>query len=54
MDKGLGHGPGVDPIPVPEHPTAATEKLEDLVEGLMGEPEQSTADNKGKRPEHKK
>ncbi|MFD1176116.1 hypothetical protein ACFQ3W_07370 [Paenibacillus puldeungensis] len=54
MEKGLGHGPGVDPIPVPQHPTAATEKLEDLVEGLMGEPEQSTVGNKEKRTEHKK
>ncbi|MGG6310007.1 hypothetical protein [Paenibacillus macerans] len=33
----LGHGPGVDPIPVPKHPVAATEKAEDFVGEMMEE-----------------
>jgi len=32
-----GEGSGVDPIPVPKHPTAATEKLEDFVGEMMEE-----------------
>ncbi|MDU4698423.1 MAG: hypothetical protein E6Y08_21645 [Paenibacillus sp.] len=32
-----GEGSGVDPIPVPKHPTAATEKLEDFVGEMMDE-----------------
>ncbi|EES70972.1 hypothetical protein POTG_04415 [Paenibacillus sp. oral taxon 786 str. D14] len=32
-----GEGSGVDPIPVPKHPTSATEKLEDFVGEMMEE-----------------
>lgn len=39
-DEGLGHGPGVDRIPIPEEPLSSTEKLEDVVSALLeGEPE---------------
>lgn len=32
-----GKGSGVDPIPVPKHPTSATETLEDFVGEMMDE-----------------
>ncbi|MBW4841140.1 MAG: hypothetical protein KZY74_17250 [Paenibacillaceae bacterium] len=32
-----GKGSGVDPIPVPKHPTSATENLEDFVGEMMEE-----------------
>ncbi|MEF2964611.1 hypothetical protein V3851_02110 [Paenibacillus sp. M1] len=34
--KGLGSGPGVDPIPEPDHPSAAaTNMLEDVVDEML-------------------
>lgn len=33
--EGLGYGPGVDPIPVPENPTSSTDMLEDVVEEML-------------------
>lgn len=39
-DEGLGNGPGVDRIPLPEEPLSPTDKLEDVVSALLeGEPE---------------
>lgn len=32
-----GEGSGVDPIPVPKHPTSATENVEDFVGEMMDE-----------------
>lgn len=46
-----GKGPGVDPIPIPKHPTSATEKLEDFVGEMMDEwAETLTGEDKGKDP----
>lgn len=42
--KGLGYGPGVDPIPVPKNPTSSTDMIEDIVDEMLnGNEEKSTA-----------
>lgn len=41
--KGLGYGPGVDPIPVPKNPTSSTDMLEDVVDEMLNGNEEKSA-----------
>lgn len=39
--EGLGHGPGVDPIPTPDNDSvSATGKLEEVVDVLLNNPKE--------------
>lgn len=41
--KGLGYGPGVDPIPVPKNPTSSTDMIEDVVDEMLNGHEEKSA-----------
>lgn len=43
--EGLGHGPGVDPIPTPDNDSvSATGKLEELVDSLLNNSKEDQQD----------
>lgn len=49
--KGLGYGPGVDPIPEADNGTASTDMLEDVVDEMLNNPvEKDQAKDQARQP----
>lgn len=49
--KGLGYGPGVDPIPEADNGTASTDMLEDVVDEMLNDPvENDQANDQAQQP----